>query len=309
MRAKLCVFSGQLYLHIVFYMKPVPAIISGKASEPVFLIRQIDQRYFDSEFHFHEECQLVYIIRGNGKRIVGDSVEYFTENELVFLGPNIPHVWYNAAEAESVHPTGHSTSLSLFISPQQFQQHLAAFDETQHMEHLFHKGQRGMFITGQSKEDIIGLLMKAAEAKGIPRVILLLQLLSTLSNTAEYSLLASGSYLNNMQFRDNDRMNKVYHYLLENFREEILLRQVAAVADMNPNAFCRFFRSRTQKSCTRFINELRVGYASKLLADKNEMITSIAYECGFNNVSNFNRAFKMIKKISPSQYRKELEID
>jgi AraC-like DNA-binding protein len=290
-------------------MKPVPAIISGDApDEPAFLIREINQPYFDSEFHFHEECQLVYITKGSGKRIVGDSVEYFTENELVFLGPNIPHVWYNAGG--SAHPAKHSCSrsLSLFIAPRQLKEFLVAFGEAHKTTALFNKGQRGMFITGQTKKELISLLTEAARLKGMARIAVLFQLLHILASTNEYSFLVSTTYENKLQFRDNDRMNKVYHYLLENFQNEIQLSQVAAVAGMNPNAFCRYFKSRTQKSCTRFINELRISYASKLLAEKDESIMSVAFECGFNNVSNFNRSFKLIKKISPGQYRKELEI-
>ncbi len=288
-------------------MKPVAAIISGDtAKEPVFLIREINQPYFDSEFHFHEECQLAYIIKGNGKRIVGDSVEYFVEKELVFLGPNIPHVWYNSGANPGKNPR--SLSLSLFISPKQVTEHLAAFGESQKVEQLFYKAQRGMVITGQSKKKLIALLTKSAANHGIPHLILLLQILDILATTTEYTLLASNNYINNFQYRDNERMNKVYQYLLKNFRNEILLNEVADIAGMNPNAFCRYFKSRTQKSCSRFINEIRISYASKLLCDKNESITQIAYECGFNNVSNFNRSFKMIKKISPSQYRREVGI-
>jgi AraC-like DNA-binding protein len=290
-------------------MKPVPAIISGHAIvEPAFLIREIKQPYFDSEFHFHGECQLVYIIKGSGKRIVGDSIEYFTENELVFLGPNIPHVWYNAGGA--AHPSKHSgsQSLSLFIAPGRLKDILVAFGEAHKSASLLHKGQRGMFITGQTKKELVGLLTEAASLKGIARVAVLFQILHILISTNEYSFLASATYENRLQFRDNDRMNRVYHYLLENFQDEIQLSQVAEVAGMNPNAFCRYFKSRTQKSCTSFINELRISYACKLLSENDVSITSVAFECGFNNVSNFNRAFRMIKKISPSQYRKELEI-
>jgi AraC-like DNA-binding protein len=133
--------------------------------------------------------------------------------------------------------------------------------------------------------------------------------LEILVHTNEYTLLTSSNYVNNFQYRDNERMDKVYQFLLKNFKEDIQLKQVADVAGMNPNSFCRYFKSRTQKSCTLFINEIRIGYASKLLGDKNESISQIAYECGFNNISNFNRSFKMIKKISPSRYRKELEFD
>jgi len=104
-------------------------------------------------------------------------------------------------------------------------------------------------------------------------------------------------------------MNDVYGFLMKNFTREISLAEVAGVAAMNPNAFCRFFKSRTQKSLVQFINEIRIGHACKLLNNNNFSITQIAYDCGFNNVSNFNRFFKIVKQTSPREYRKELELN
>ncbi len=290
-------------------MKPVPAIISeNDIKKPVFMIREINQSFFDNKFHFHEECQLAYIIKGNGKRIIGDSVEYFEENELIFLGSGLPHIWFNANSKKESKKKNKSISRSLFISPNKFTEHFSAFGEIQKVEQLFQKAQRGMFITGQTKKKMIDMLLKISSNHGIADIIILLQILQILISTHEYHLLAGSNYVNNFQNRDNERMDKVYQYLLKNFKEEITLQQVATVASMNPNAFCRYFKSHTQKSCTRFINELRISYACKLLAYKNESITQIAYECGFNNVSNFNRCFKMIKKSNPGKYRKDLEM-
>ena len=103
-------------------------------------------------------------------------------------------------------------------------------------------------------------------------------------------------------------MNEVYGFLMKNFTREISLAEVAGIAAMNANAFCRFFKSRTQKSLMQFVNEIRIGHACKLLNDKNLSITHIAYECGYNNVSNFNRFFKIVKKVSPREYRKEIDL-
>lgn len=286
-------------------MKPVPAII---APGNIFFIREINQTCFSSEFHFHDECQLAYIIKGSGKRIIGDSVDHFDENELVFIGPNVPHVWYNT-EIKNEDGKKESVSLSLFISPKLFLEHLAAFGDLQKIEHLFRKAQRCMFLTGKTKVKLINLLKKAKNEHGIHHIITLLKIIEILSTTTEYSLLATRNYVNYFQFRENERMNNVYEFLMKNFKNEISLGEVAGVAAMNPNAFCRFFKSRTQKSLTQFINEIRIGHACKLLTNKNESITQIAYGCGFNNVSNFNRFFKIVKKTSPREYRKEVELN
>jgi AraC-like DNA-binding protein len=284
-------------------MKPVPAII---APEKIFFIREVNQHYFSSEFHFHEECQLAYIIKGSGKRIIGDSVEHFDENELILIGSNIPHVWYNTERKYIKSKKILSVSLSLFISPAKFIHHLSDFGDIEKIKQLFQRAQRGMVITGKSKLKSVGLLKKAAKEHGAEQIITLLKLIHLLSVTEEYAMLTTSNYVNTFQNRENERMNNVYEFLIKNFKHDISLAEVAGIAAMNPNAFCRFFKSRTQKSLTQFINEIRIGHACKLLNNKDAGIAQIAYDCGFNNVSNFNRSFKIVKKISPREYRKEL---
>ena len=121
-------------------MKPVPALI---APEKIFFIREVEQTFFSSEFHFHEECQLAYIIKGSGKRIVGDFVENFSENELVFLGTNLPHVWFNMDRKFSNSKKLHSISLSLFISPEKFIEHLQHMADVEKISTLISKIKAG----------------------------------------------------------------------------------------------------------------------------------------------------------------------
>jgi len=287
-------------------MKPFAALI---APESIFFIREIKSHHFSSEFHFHEECQLAYIIKGSGKRVIGDSVANFDKNELVFIGSNVPHVWYNTGENKTDDKAINSVSLSLFISPKKISEHLAAFGPAQKVEQLFQKAQRGMYIHGKSKSKLVSLLNKAVKQDGIKHIITLLEIIQLLSTTREYELLASSGYTNNFDYSENERMNNVYGFLMKHFNQEISLSEVAAIAAMTPNAFCRYFKSRTQKSLIQFVNEIRIGHACKLLNSKKLSITQIAYECGYNNLSNFNRFFKLIKKTTPRQYRKEIELN
>jgi AraC-like DNA-binding protein len=282
-------------------IKPVPATVVNTNAH-IFFLREVNQPNFSREFHFHEECQLAYIIKGSGRRIIGDSIETFNEGELIFIGPHLPHVWTNYNQDDKA--STHSVSLSLFISPQKLKEHLSAFGDIHRTDTLFSTASRGMLINDMDKQHIINLLLTASTQNGFEQVITLLSLVNALGRTSDYHLLASPNYINCIPFRDNERMNKVYHYLMENFKNDIQFQQVANLAGMNPNAFCRFFKSRTQKSLTQFINELRIGHACKLLTGSDESISQIAYECGFNNVSNFNHFFKLIKKISPSEFRK-----
>jgi AraC-like DNA-binding protein len=287
-------------------MKPVPALI---APESTFFIREVKQAFFSSEFHFHPECQLAYTIRGSGKRIVGDSVENFSEGELVFMGANLPHVWFNMDRKLSKSKKVRSISLSLFISPEKLIDHLQQMGDVQKIVHLFHKSKRGMIITGDSKIKLISLLKKAYKEKNDSgHIITLMKVVHLLTETKEYRFLASQNYSNHFHLHENERMHSVYEYLMKNFRKEISLKEVSGIASMNPNAFCRFFKSRKQTSLMQVVNEIRIGHACGLLANPDETISQVAYKSGFNNVSNFNHFFKLIKKTSPRVYRKQLEL-
>ncbi|PWK80028.1 AraC-like DNA-binding protein [Mucilaginibacter oryzae] len=289
-------------------MKPILAVLSdGVQSEDLFLAREVILPFFSNEFHFHEECQLVHIVKSSGKRIIGDSVDYFESGETIFLGSNIPHVWHNTREQPAdVEEVPYSHSLTIYFNPAKLIMHLSAFGNVRKIESFLNKAQRGVELKGKCREAVVKLMYRILQQEGLPKIITLLEILDLMSSDEGYNLLASTNYTNQYQYHDSKRMDQVFKYIFDNFREDISLNTIADVANMNTYAFCRFFKARTKKSFTQFVNETRIGYACKLLANKDYSITDIAYECGFNNVSNFNRFFKVIKKTSPRQYRNQL---
>ncbi|MEO3408060.1 AraC family transcriptional regulator [Mucilaginibacter sp. CAU 1740] len=289
-------------------MKPILAVLSdGVQSEDLFLAKEVKLPFFSNEFHFHEECQLVHIVKSSGKRIIGDLVDYFESGELIFLGSNIPHVWHNTQEqAVDDEQIPYAHSLSIYFNPSKLLMHLSAFGNVRKIESFLNKAQRGVELNGKCREAVVKLMYQILQQEGLQKIITLLEILNIMSSDEEYSLLASINYTNQYQYHDSKRMDQVFKYIFDNFREDISLNTIADVANMNTFAFCRFFKARTQKSFTQFVNETRIGYACKLLANKDHSITDIAYECGFNNVSNFNRFFKVIKKASPREYRNQI---
>ncbi|AYL96441.1 AraC family transcriptional regulator [Mucilaginibacter celer] len=289
-------------------MKPILAVLSdGVQSEDLFLAKEVKLPFFSNEFHFHEECQLVHIVKSSGKRIIGDLVDYFESGELIFLGSNIPHVWHNTQEqATEDEQAPYAHSLSLYFNPSKLLMHLSAFGNVRKIESFLNKAQRGVELKGKCRDTVVKLMYQILQQEGLQKIITLLEILNIMSSDEEYNLLASINYTNQYQYHDSKRMDQVFKYIFDNFREDISLNTIADVANMNTFAFCRFFKARTQKSFTQFVNETRIGYACKLLANKDNSITDIAYECGFNNVSNFNRFFKVIKKTSPREYRNQI---
>jgi AraC-like DNA-binding protein len=167
------------------------------------------------------------------------------------------------------------------------------------------KAQRGMEIVGQTAEETRSCMQQLVTAEDFERILLLLGLLNLLANSSEYNLLATEGYSNLLEEAESDRMNKVHAYVMKNFREKISLDEVAAIANMSPSSFSRYFKMHANKTFSDFLTEIRIGYACKLLVEKKVSISDACYECGFNTLSNFNRQFREVTHHSPLQYRKK----
>lgn len=290
-------------------MKPVRTTVPESLNSEIFAVRVIALPFFSSEFHFHEECQLVYVMQSQGKRIIGDSIEPFTSDEVVLLGPQIPHVWFNEKHYfDHAASEVHARSIALFFNAEKIMRELAMFAPVHKLEAILNKARRGMKFDGQTKESLKELLLQLSAMHGLDRVIVLLNIFKILDQTDEYHLLASEGYSHSYQSNDKERIDKVFNYIFENFRQDIQLSDVAAIANLNKQAFCRYFKSRTQKTFVQFLNEVRISHACKLLAEGEQFIASLAYDCGFNSLTNFNRTFKEIKGVSPRHYRALLAV-
>jgi AraC-like DNA-binding protein len=289
-------------------MKPVFAkILDGKVNDS-YGFKVIDVPYFSTDFHFHEECQLTYTIESEGRVLIGDSIANFSNDELIFVGSNLPHVWHNCNQYfKEELKNSNARSVSLFIHPEKI---LHIFKETENIQRLkafFLLGKRGMKFGLSTKKAMKKLLMKAiSETEEIKVLIVVLEILNLLCYAKDYQLLSSPGYTNNYQLKDNDKMDKILKYIFDNFNKEILLSEAADMSFMNKQAFCRYFKNRTQKTFVTFVNEVRIGHACKLLAETDQQISDLAYCCGFNNLSNFNKFFKMAKGITPRAYKRML---
>ncbi|WP_316792178.1 AraC family transcriptional regulator [Pedobacter frigoris] len=289
-------------------MKAIRTSILEEYENKIYTTKTINRPFFSTDFHFHEECQLVYVIESEGKRIVGDSVEHFESGELIFLGPNIPHVWHNekgllTKDIAEVN----ARSISVFFNPQRLNDLLTQFGDFKKFEEIVVKARRGIKFYGNTKTDLIDLVYKITEEKDdFSRMVLLINILKMLSKTSEYEFLATSGYVNNYKLKDRDRMDKVFKYVFDNFSKEMNLETVSNLIGMNKQAFCRFFKERTQKTFIEFVNEVKIAQACKLIANKDMLIGNVALECGFYTISNFNKFFKLMMGITPRQYRQQL---
>ena len=287
-------------------IKPVFTHIGHSPQEQLMVVER-DVPCFTTPFHFHPECELVYVLEGNGKRIVGDSVEPFHAGDLVFLGPNIPHVWYSDEAHQQPGGLVRSRAIVIYFNNELFGKNFYSLHETQCLKQLFHKAERGMRINGHSNKSLYELVAEMPHRKNLDRITGMLQILHMLSITKEYDLLASIGYQHSYDAKDNHKMDEVFQYVSQHFSRHITLEEMAALCNLTPQSFCRFFKKRTQKTFVDFVNEFRISHARKLLSENDELsISEVAYACGFNNISYFIKAFKAITGITPREHKKNL---
>lgn len=251
-------------------------------------------------WHFHPELELVYVSEGSGRRHIGQHLSYFNDGDLLLIGSNLPHYGFTDRL------TGSASETIVQMKPDFLGTNFFTIPEMHPVEMLFERARMGIAFTGETKEKV-GAQLKALESlDAYDRLIRLLDVLHTLADSEEYILLNSKGIMLEVSLQDSDRMNTIFNFVQKNFRRSIALEEVADLAHMTVPSFCRFFKKKSGKNFTRFVNEYRLVHASKLLSEETSSISQVCLECGFNNFSHFNKEFKQFTGKSPSAYRNEL---
>lgn len=282
----------------------VDAPITGKRE---IWVKKINKQFFDHPLHFHDYYELVFIEKSYGKMIIGDFVGAFSEDELIITAPNIPHLWRND-ETFYKGEVGYNLQAIGIYFPANFILGITENTDTiGDCKKFLAKVQRGIRLMGKTRIAIIELVKKVAETKNLEQLVYFFKIIHIISTSKEYELITSLGYKTLQSDEDMERYNNVYKYLLQNFQHDITLAEVAAICNMVPNAFCRYFKTKTHKTFTQFLNELRIGYAKKLLLNHNLSVQEVCYECGYNNPTNFYKFFKKSLNKSPLEYRRQFE--
>lgn len=278
-------------------MKVLPFKIP-KPKEDAFIFQIDHDDVFYDKLHQHEEIQLSFIVEGEGTLIVGDTINYYAKGDVLIIDGNIPHVFKSDSNASKK-----SHMLSLFFTKRSFGTHFFELEELKELEVFFKRAKHGFKITSKLKL-VKGLFLKIEKSTKLNRFIILLQVLK-IASKCNYKSLSSFIYDKKYSDNEGNRMRNVFEYTMTNFKKEITLNTISEVANMTKNAFCKYFKKRTNKTYVQFLTELRIEHASKLLlANKDLSISEISEKSGFNNISNFNRQFKVVKKSSPSLFKK-----
>lgn len=256
--------------------------------------------HFTYPWHFHNEYEILYVIDGSGTSFVADSIEEFHSGDLVFLGSNLPHFWKSD---ESFHGKDKKVEYLVVQFPNHFfNEAISDYPEFQLIKNLLERSSRGIRFSPEFSDKISGKLKQLFNESGFKKTILLLELLQELARTEKYKLLAGELYQYQNHDFTSDRLTKVMHYLNSSYLRKIELGKVAEVANLHPSAFCRYFKEKSGKSLSEFVNDMRISYACRLIIEDKMSISQICFESGFNNISNFNRTFKKQTGFTPSNY-------
>jgi AraC-like DNA-binding protein len=281
-------------------LQKVPEFIDSS-----FAVQEFRSPYFSTPWHFHPEYELVLVLKSEGKRFVGDKITDFRSGDLVLLGSNIPH-WYrnDACYYENV-PELEAASLVIQFTEDFIGKEFFQTPETVGIQLMLQKAAKGLELHGSLAEKITKMMLEIKEMKGMDKLIHLLSLLNTIANSREYTVLSDEVGSGSINVSDPKRINRIYEYVMKHFQEPISIEEASGLINMCPSAFCRYFKKRTRKTFTLFLNEIRIGHACKLLIEEDLSVTEICYQSGFNNISYFNRQFKAIKNITPQLFRQE----
>jgi len=280
-------------------MKNIPHLFASpqRADESVRVI-SVDERYSGCSWHFHPELQLCHVANGEGQRLIGDQLCAIEPGEVVLLGSNLPHVWrYD----EGVNCHVQATVLHFetgFLGSDWLER-----PELRNVRLLLTRASQGLLATGKLRESIATGIENIASLSGLPRVIGLLELLHTMAESRDLKKICSTGFQPAAAQLEVERLRCACDFINENAHKELSRDSVAKTIHMSGSGFSRFFKAHTGMTFQDFVADLRISRACKLLGSSELSITDIALECGFRELTTFNRAFKKFRDTTPTRYR------
>ncbi|NQU54221.1 MAG: helix-turn-helix transcriptional regulator [Bacteroidetes bacterium] len=268
-----------------------------------FITRKLKMDPNSDKIHSHKNFELNLITSGAGRRIVGNHISSYDKGDLVLLGPNISHCWEILETKKDTEPECIVTHFYENIISSDF----FNIPELHAVVSLLKDAKNGIWFKGPKAAKVATVLKRMANTNGLDSYIQLLKVFNLLLEIEDREYLTLPSSLPNSYDKDQDQINKVYEYVFQNMQEGIKLKDAASIVFMEPSSFCRYFKKKTNQTFMDYVKSVRIGIAAKLLAETDKQITQICFECGYNNLANFNHYFKVIMKKTPSEYRKSFK--
>lgn len=274
------------------------------SSDDIFVIFERRKTDFNFPVHVHPECEINFITGARGAvRVVGDSVEEISDAEMVLItGSNLEHTWKNGDTSKD----RDIYEVTIQFSPDLLTQ--GGFLDKKHfapIRKMFQDGQNGIAFSESVIRQASAIIQQILRSKdGFNSFLMFLSLLNVMAHDDNYRVLSNSKFSSYHEFYDSRNIGVIMEYLNSNYHRKVTLEEAASLVNMSVPSFARFIRARTGFSFVNCLNNIRIGSAARMLIDEpSETIASIAYRCGFNNLSNFNRIFKSKRGITPKEFR------
>ncbi|GGH10587.1 helix-turn-helix domain-containing protein [Sphingobacterium alkalisoli] len=260
---------------------------------------------FGNVWHYHDELELHFTIRGEGIRFIGDNINSFSPGEIILVGEKLPHAWRCNQEYYQNNPDLSIEAIVLQFLPDCFGKQLVGLPEMYLLPKLYEKAKSGLLLKGETKDTVAKLMHECVQEEGMGRIITLMKILQVLAEGEEYDTIVktqSAFYQSNEA--ESMRLNDVFNFTHSHFKKDISLEEVANISNLSVTSFCRYFKMMTKKTYYDFLIEIRISHACRMLVENKLPTEVICFECGFNNVSNFYRHFKRVTGMTPLDYKR-----
>ena len=265
-----------------------------------------DLDHFFEPIHFHEEFQITLILEGEGSLFVAESVVPFKIGEIYLFGKNLPHVFRDNRFNFQKKGQKNAKAISVFFNQDVVKSALGEIPEAYAIQRLVDFSVYGIKVSAGKISEIKDKLIALTKKNAFDKFILLLDTLGSISNDNNLELLSSSGIPIHNVVENIPKINMVFDHIRKNYGEMITLKQIAELVNMSPTAFCRFFKYKSQKTFSRFLIEVRIANACRLLYQDDLNTAECCYSCGYNNLSNFHKHFKSVTGMTPLEYRNHI---
>lgn len=272
-----------------------------------FFIGVFQDNLEKSAWHYHNNFEISFITEGSGKRIVADSIEEFQPGDLVFLGRNLPHVWI--ADKETRTPSDRALEMVfLQFTPNILSPQLLVLPEFGNVKRALEFSERGIQIVEQTLNEVSEFMLQLPYLKSFERMLHFFRMLNIIGKSDTNISLASDDYIKKRFKTGNKRIATIHDYLMANYREAVNLKELADLVNMAEGSLCRFFKENMGITLFEYLNRIKTDFACKLLMDPDLSIMEVCFDSGFNNLSHFNKQFRKMAGMSPSEFRKQFNL-
>lgn len=271
----------------------------------------IKARYYDYDrffypWHFHSQYELIFVRESYGCCFVGDHIEDYKAGDLFLFGSNLPHYMRSDDVYATPETPGRVQGTIIQFEENFMDYSFSRYPQFMQIHAMLERSERGLKFSGLQGTQAGKILENFPKEEGFRQITGLLELLQHLALSSVQKVLASANYSEAFPVFGDKRIDKVLSYIQSNYTQKLSLGDIAAMAHMNPSAFCRYFKEQSGKTLLQYIMDVRIGYACRLLVVSKMTVSQIAIECGFDSLAHFNKMFKKLTKFTPTSYREHI---